>query len=96
LWPGYGENLRVLTWMLERCAGRGGATETAIGNLPRPQDLNTQGLALAPQALQQLLSVDPALWRKELAEIRAYLGKFGARVPAALLEALRSTEQRLG
>jgi len=96
LWPGYGENLRVLAWMLERCAGRSGATETAIGNLPRPQDLNTQGLSLAPQALQQLLSVDPALWRKELAEIRDYLGKFGARVPAALLEELSNTEQRLG
>ena len=96
LWPGFGENLRVLTWMLERCAGRGGATETAIGNLPRPQDLNTQGLSLAPQAVQQLLSVDPALWRKELAEIRDYLGKFGARVPAALLEELRSMQQRLG
>jgi phosphoenolpyruvate carboxykinase (GTP) len=96
LWPGYGENLRVLAWMLERCAGRAGARETAIGNLPQPQDLDTTGLALAPGALEALLSVDAALWRQELTDIRAYLGRFGARVPATLLEELQKSEQRLG
>jgi phosphoenolpyruvate carboxykinase (GTP) len=96
LWPGYGENLRVLAWMLERCAGRAGATETAIGNLPRPADLNTQDLSLAPGALESLLTVDPALWRREVGEIRAYLSKYGARLPPALLRELDTTEQRLG
>jgi phosphoenolpyruvate carboxykinase (GTP) len=95
LWPGYGENLRVLAWMLERCAGRAGATETAIGNLPRPEDLNTQGLNLAPGALQALLAVDPALWRREVGEIREYLGKYGRRLPAALAQELDTTERRL-
>src|SRR5262249_4336590 len=88
LWPGFGENLRVLAWMLDRCAGEAGATDSAIGRLPRPQDLDTRGLKLDPAALNALLTVDPALWRQEVAEIRAYLGKFGSRLPPALLEEL--------
>ncbi len=81
--------------MLERCAGRAGARDTAIGNLPRPQDLNTDGLNLAPEALEALLAVDPGLWRKELAEIGAYLDKFGVRLPQALREELADTAARL-
>jgi phosphoenolpyruvate carboxykinase (GTP) len=96
LWPGFGENLRVLAWMLERCAGRAGATESAIGRLPRPEDLDLRGLDLGPQALAALLAVDPALWRKEIAELRSYLGKYGERLPGALLAELRTTEERLG
>jgi phosphoenolpyruvate carboxykinase (GTP) len=96
LWPGYGENLRVLAWMLERCAGSVGATATAIGNVPRAQDLNTQGLQLAPEALAALLTVDAGLWRKEAAEIGEYLAKFGARLPAALVSELKKTEAQLG
>jgi phosphoenolpyruvate carboxykinase (GTP) len=95
LWPGYGENLRVLAWMLERCAGRAGAQESAIGHLPRPQDLDLRGLDLGPQALGALLSIDPALWRQEIAELRAYLGRYGERLPAALLAELSTTEARL-
>jgi len=96
LWPGFGENLRVLAWMLERCAGRAGANESAIGRLPRPEDLDLRGLDLGPQALAALLAVDPALWRKEIAELRSYLGKYGERLPGALLAELRTTEERLG
>jgi phosphoenolpyruvate carboxykinase (GTP) len=96
LWPGFGENLRVLAWMLERCAGRAGATESAIGRLPRSEDLDLRGLDLGPQALAALLTVDPALWRKEIAELREYLGKYGRRLPAALLAELRKTEEQLG
>jgi len=96
LWPGFGENLRVLTWMLERSAGKAGALETAIGHLPRPQDLNMAGLDVSPAALQALLAVDPGLWRKEVTEIRAYLQQFGARLPAALLAELARTEAALG
>src|SRR5690606_20116070 len=77
LWPGYGDNLRVLAWMLDRCAGRGGATETPIGNLPRASDLDLAGLDIAPDALAALLTVDHDDWRKEAAEIRAYLDEFG-------------------
>ncbi|MBV9725754.1 MAG: phosphoenolpyruvate carboxykinase (GTP) [Gammaproteobacteria bacterium] len=95
LWPGYGENLRVLAWMLERCAGRVGAQESAIGNLPHPHDLDLRGLDLGPQSLGALLSIDPALWRQEIAELRAYLGRYGERLPAALLAELSTTEARL-
>jgi phosphoenolpyruvate carboxykinase (GTP) len=95
LWPGFGDNLRVLAWMLERAAGSAGAADSAIGWLPRPQDLNTQGLLVTPQALRELLTIDPALWRKETAEIRKYLSQYGSRLPAALLAELDSVEARL-
>ena len=96
LWPGYGENLRVLAWMLERCAGTAGASESPIGWLPRPEDLHTEGLVLGADALTALLTVDAGLWRKEMADIRQYLGKYGDRLPAALLAQLSDTERRLG
>ncbi len=96
LWPGYGENLRVLQWVLGRCAGTAGAQETPIGRLPRAQDLNIQGLNVAPEALEALLSVDSALWKHEVAEIRKYLEQYGSRLPSQLLQELAGTEDRLG
>jgi len=96
LWPGFGENLRVLAWMLERCAGRAGASDSAIGRLPLPGELDLRGLDLAPQALAALLAVDPALWRKEVADLREYLGGYGRHLPRALLAELDGTERRLG
>jgi len=96
LWPGFGENLRVLAWMLDRCAGRVGAAESAIGWQPRPEDLDTHGLNVGPEELTALLKVDATLWRTELAEMRAYFAKYGERLPAALLAELARTEQRLG
>jgi phosphoenolpyruvate carboxykinase (GTP) len=96
LWPGYGENLRVLAWMLDRCSGNAGAAESAIGLLPRAEDLNMQGLRLGEDSLHALLSVDPTLWRKELADIRAYLEKYSPRLPPELLAELAATESRLG
>ncbi|HYL03797.1 MAG TPA: phosphoenolpyruvate carboxykinase (GTP) [Steroidobacteraceae bacterium] len=95
LWPGYGENLRVLAWMLDRCAGRAASVESAIGHLPRVEDLATAGLDLKPESLAALFSIDPELWRKEIAEVREYLGRYGARLPPALLAELGTTEQRL-
>jgi phosphoenolpyruvate carboxykinase (GTP) len=96
LWPGFGENLRVLDWILKRCAGAIGAEQTPIGNLPRPQDLNTSGLNVDATQLHALLAVDPALWRKEVGEIRTYLQQYGERLPAQMLEQLKLTETRLG
>ncbi|HXY96611.1 MAG TPA: phosphoenolpyruvate carboxykinase domain-containing protein, partial [Steroidobacteraceae bacterium] len=95
LWPGYGENLRVLAWMLDRCAGRAGAAESAIGRLPQPADLNTRGLNISEQALKALLAVDAGVWRKECADVREYLSGYGSRLPAALLAELKATESRL-
>ncbi len=95
LWPGYGENLRVLSWMLERCAGRAEAASSPIGLLPRPEDLDTRGLEVSSQTLEALLSIDPALWRKEVADVRAYLERFASRLPGAMLEELASMEGQL-
>jgi phosphoenolpyruvate carboxykinase (GTP) len=95
LWPGYGENLRVLEWILGRCAGKVNANETAIGNLPRPQDLNLRGLEISSTDLQALLSVDPELWRKEVADVRAYLQGYGKRLPAELVRQLDGVEAKL-
>jgi phosphoenolpyruvate carboxykinase (GTP) len=96
LWPGFGENLRVLAWMLDRCANRVGATESAVGRLPLRSDLNTQGLDVSNEALAALSAIDPGMWRKECADMREYLGSFGSRLPAALLAELAATESRLG
>jgi phosphoenolpyruvate carboxykinase (GTP) len=82
--------------MLSRGAGTGGAIESPVGWLPRPQDLDMRGLKLAPDALAALLTVDAGLWRKEIADLREYLARYGSRVPPALLAELDKTEQRLG
>jgi len=95
LWPGYGENLRVLEWVLDRCGGKAGAAESPIGNLPRPDDLNTKGLNVSADALKALLTVDPTMWRKEVTDFRAYLQKYGDRVPAEMVQELDKTEKRL-
>ena len=95
LWPGFGENLRVLAWMLERSAGNAEAVDSPIGGLPRPADLDLNGLKLSPEALTALLKVDAPLWRKETTEIRAYLAQYGERLPQELLEELSRTEARL-
>jgi phosphoenolpyruvate carboxykinase (GTP) len=95
LWPGYGDNLRVLAWMLERVAGTAGAADTPIGALPRAEDLNIAGLNITTAALKELLNVDHAQWRNEVGEFRKYLAKFGSRVPAALTQNLDQVEQAL-
>ncbi|TCO81101.1 phosphoenolpyruvate carboxykinase (GTP) [Plasticicumulans lactativorans] len=84
LWPGFGENLRVLQWILERCAGRAEAVETPIGLLPRSQDLNTQHLDVDVATLDALLAVDAQRWNAELEDIRSYFEKFDERLPTGL------------
>ena len=84
IWPGFGENLRVLTWILGRCHGEAQAVATPIGNLPRPQDLDSQGLNLDAAALASLLSVDRKQWRAEMQDVARYFKEFGKRVPKAL------------
>lgn len=86
LWPGFGENLRVLRWIIARCAGRIDARDTAIGRLPHPTDLDIAGLDLSAETLESLLAVDTAGWREELGQIGDYLDEFGDRVPDALHE----------
>jgi phosphoenolpyruvate carboxykinase (GTP) len=95
LWPGYGENLRVLRWIIDRCKGTAQARETAIGQLPNPADLDTQRLDLAPGALDELLAVNPALWQAELAAIGEYLAEYADRVPQALKTELAGALDRV-
>jgi phosphoenolpyruvate carboxykinase (GTP) len=96
LWPGFGENLRVLEWIIARSNGRAAATDTAIGAVPRRDALNLIGLALDGAAIDELLEIDNGAWRKEAAEIRRYFDDFGSRLPAALRQEIDRLEARLG
>ncbi|MBV9463792.1 MAG: phosphoenolpyruvate carboxykinase (GTP), partial [Verrucomicrobiae bacterium] len=95
LWPGFGENLRVLLWILERCAGGGKATKTAIGHVPTTDALNLEGLKLDKAALEQLLKVDREEWRGELEDQKGFFKKFGAKVPEAILRQHEALEKRV-
>lgn len=96
IWPGFGENMRVLEWILARCEGTGGATETPIGFEPRPEDINIEGLDLDVETVKSLLGVDPELWKEEVKDIRAFYEKFGEKLPKELWQELAGLEERLG
>ncbi|MFN0090693.1 MAG: phosphoenolpyruvate carboxykinase (GTP) [Acidimicrobiales bacterium] len=95
LWPGFGDNSRVLKWVVERMAGTAQARETAIGNVPAPDALDTTGLDLPAGVLEELLAVDADAWRSELPQIEAHFDSIGERLPAALREQLADLERRL-
>ncbi len=101
IWPGFGDNMRVLDWIIKRCEGTVDAEETAIGYLPMKEDLNIEGLEdeVTPEILDKLLAVDKSLWSKEIAEMRRYykedIAEKGGHVPAALWEQLDKIEARL-
>ncbi len=96
LWPGYGENSRVLEWVFERCQGEGGAVETPIGYVPALDALPTEGLDVSTSDLEQLLRVDVDEWRREVPSIEEHYTKFGGRLPEALRDELVALEKRLG
>ncbi|MDX1509519.1 MAG: phosphoenolpyruvate carboxykinase (GTP), partial [Woeseiaceae bacterium] len=85
LWPGFGENLRVLRWIIDRCEGRIGARETAIGYLPDEGDIDTSELDIAPETLRALITIDHSEWLEEMQSIGDYFETFGDRMPQALL-----------
>jgi phosphoenolpyruvate carboxykinase (GTP) len=95
LWPGYGENSRVLAWVFGRCDNDVQARETPIGLIPAAADLNLSGLALAPSALEKVLEVDPSAVRAELPQISEYLTRFGERLPPELITQLTRIERQL-
>ena len=95
LWPGFGDNGRVLKWVFERCEGTAKATETPIGNLPTQDSLDLEGLDLDKEDLAELLRVDEAGWLHEIPLIREYYAKFGGRMPQELVEQLDALEARL-
>ncbi len=95
LWPGYGENCRVLKWICERVEGTGQAVETAIGWLPTPGALDLSGLNFSQDDLQELLAVDVEGWKKEIEDVAASYARFGDRMPAALTMELDNLRRRL-
>jgi phosphoenolpyruvate carboxykinase (GTP) len=95
LWPGYGENSRVLKWIFERCNGTARAVDTPIGRLPGSEDLDTQGLDIAPASIAKLLNVDTQGWLAEIPLINQFFDGFGDRLPQALRKEVSRLEQRL-
>jgi phosphoenolpyruvate carboxykinase (GTP) len=96
LWPGYGDNSRVLKWICERGEGAGKAVKTPIGNLPTADALDISGTSVSAEDLQELLSVDAAGWQSELDNITQYYATFGDRMPARLKRELEGLRARLG
>jgi phosphoenolpyruvate carboxykinase (GTP) len=96
LWPGFGENSRVLEWVFRRCEGEAEAVETPIGLLPAEGEIDTDGLEISEQAMQELLSVDTELVKAQLPQVKEHLAKFGDRLPAEVGEQLEALERRLG
>jgi phosphoenolpyruvate carboxykinase (GTP) len=95
LWPGYGENSRVLEWIFERTAGRGEALATPIGNVPAPGAIDTEGLDVSKEDMLELLRVDPSEWREEIPLIRSFYASFGDHLPPALADEVDALERRL-
>lgn len=95
LWPGYGENCRVLKWIFERTQGEGHADQTAIGYLPKEEALDLKGLKMTQQALKELLHVDASLWQTEVGNLRHYFRGFGEKLPQQILDQLDKLEAQL-
>ena len=95
MWPGFGDNFRVLEWILKRCEGKADAEETAIGYVPRPEDINLEGLDMDIDTLKSILYIDKEKWSAEAAEIEEYYKKFGDRLPKELSDELAGLKERL-
>jgi phosphoenolpyruvate carboxykinase (GTP) len=95
LWPGYGENLRVLEWILDRCRGEADAVPTPIGNVPTVSSLDLSGLDLPSGVVEELLHVDRHQWLAEADGVEEFFQKFGDRLPHALVDELASLRRRL-
>jgi phosphoenolpyruvate carboxykinase (GTP) len=96
LWPGYGENVRVLKWMVERIRGGARAEETPVGFVPAPGALDLQGVNVPPDRLAQALRCDAGEWLAALDDLAEFYRGFGPRLPAAISETLADTRRRFG
>lgn len=95
LWPGFGQNSRVLKWIFERSDGTVDAVKSPIGMLPAPNSFDISGLNLTPRAMQELFKVDPSDWIKEAEEMRSFFKIFGHKLPPAIQQELEALESRL-
>ncbi len=96
LWPGFGENSRVLAWIFRRCEGNADAVETPFGYVPAPGGSTPTGLDVSAEDMAELLRVDPDGLRHELPTVHEHFARFGDRLPGELREQLEELEQRLG
>ena len=96
IWPGFGDNMRVLNWIVDRCEGKADATETAIGYVPKPEDIDLTDLDMDMDTLKSILTVDHDVWAKEAAEIEEHYKKFGDKLPAELRHQLETLKKNLG
>ncbi|NJN25802.1 MAG: phosphoenolpyruvate carboxykinase (GTP) [Cyclobacteriaceae bacterium] len=94
LWPGYGDNIRVLKWIFERLEGKAEGIKTAIGYLPKAEDIDVSGIEKTRENLPELLKVDPEKWKLEIADIKEHYAKFGNKLPKALNDELTALEAR--
>ena len=95
IWPGFGDNMRVLLWILARCEGKVDAVETAIGYVPKAEDINIEGLNIDINVVKELLNVDKAVWKEEIGGIKEFYNKIGDTVPAELKAELATLEANL-
>jgi phosphoenolpyruvate carboxykinase (GTP) len=96
LWPGFGENSRVLKWAIERIEGTAAAVEVPVGYVPAPRSLDTEGLDLDPADLAAALHVEPAEWRTELGLIEDWFDRVGAKLPGGMWDELATLRERIG
>ena len=94
LWPGFGDNMRVLEWILDRCEGKAEAVDSPVGRLPKKEDINLEGLEISDAAMDELLTVDRDLWKQEVAGLREFYAKFD-RLPEEMRKQLDALEERL-
>ncbi len=95
IWPGFGDNMRVLDWILARCESKVDARETAIGYVPYAKDINIEGLDISVDTIEDLLSVDKASWLEDVENIKSFYAQVGDRVPAIMFDELKALEERL-
>lgn len=95
IWPGFGDNMRVLMWIVARCKGEADAVETPIGYEPKPEDINIEGLDIDLDTVKGLLNVDVDLWKEEAKGIHEFYAKFGDKLPKELMDQLEALEARL-
>ena len=95
IWPGFGDNMRVLNWIIDRCEGKADATETAIGYVPKPEDIDLTDLEMDMDTLKDILTVDKDIWTKEAEEIEEHYKKFGNKLPAELRKQLDTLKANL-
>ncbi len=97
VWPGFGDNMRVLDWIIDRCEGTVDAVETPIGFEPKPEDINVEGLdGITTETIADLLTVDTELWKEETKGIEEFYAKFGEKLPKELAQELADLKARLG